>query len=98
MSKPFEQPVSAPTVRSMTAQGIALGHHDNRSQALKGRPKTACRQHAPTARYAAPSGLHSLSSARPRALPWAGMVCPVGAQEVPRFEQITHDLEGGETP
>ena len=48
--------------------------------------------------WAAPSGLHSLSSARPRALPWAGMVCPVGVLEVARLEQITHELEGGETP
>ena len=46
--------------------------------------------------WAAPSGLHSLSSARPRALPWAGVVCPVGALEVARLEQITHALEGGE--
>ena len=46
--------------------------------------------------WAAPSGLHSFSSARPRALPWPGMVCPVGALEVARLEQITHDLEGGE--
>ena len=90
--------ILAPTVPPIPAQGIALGYRDNKSQALKGRPKTACRQHAPAARYAAPLGLHSLSSARPRALPWAGMVCPVGAQEVPRLEQITHDLEGGETP
>ena len=44
----------------------------------------------------APSGLQSLSSARPRALPWAGVVGPVGAIEVARLEQITHDLEGGE--
>jgi hypothetical protein len=48
--------------------------------------------------WIAPSGLKFLSSTRPRALPWAGIVCPVGAQEVPRFEQITQDLEGGETP
>jgi hypothetical protein len=48
--------------------------------------------------WAAPSGLHSLSSARPRALPWAGLVGPVGALEVARFEQITHELEGGENP
>ena len=38
----------------------------------------------------APSGLQSLSSARPRALPWAGMVGPVGALKVARLEQITH--------
>lgn len=36
--------------------------------------------------WVAPSGLHSLSSARPRALPWAGVVGPVGAQEVARLE------------
>lgn len=46
--------------------------------------------------WAAHSGLHSLSFARPRALPWAGMICPVGAQEVLRLEQITNKLEGGE--
>ena len=46
--------------------------------------------------WVAPSGLHYLSSARPRALPWAGVVGPVGAIEVARLEQITHDLEGGE--
>ena len=40
--------------------------------------------------WVAPSGLHSLSSARPRALPWAGMVGPVGALKVARLEQITH--------
>ena len=97
MSKPFEQPVSAPTVRSIPAQGNALGHGKNSSKALKGRPKPAFRVIAPTRKYAAPSGLHFVLSARPRALPWAGIVCPVGAQEVPRLEQITHDLEGGET-
>jgi hypothetical protein len=48
--------------------------------------------------WAAPSGLHSLLFVRPRPLPWAGMVCPVGAQELPCLEQITHELEGGETP
>ena len=40
--------------------------------------------------WVAPSGLHSLSSARPRALPWAGMVGPVGALKVARLEHITH--------
>ena len=37
--------------------------------------------------WVAPSGLHSLSSARPRALPWAGMVGPVGALKVALPEQ-----------
>ena len=90
--------IPAPTVRPIPAQGIALGPRPAIVQALKGRPKTAFRVIAPTRKYAAPSGLHFVSSARPRALPWAGIVCPVGAQEVPRFEQITHDLEGSETP
>ena len=37
--------------------------------------------------WVAPSGLHSLSSARLRALPWAGMVGPVGALKVALPEQ-----------
>lgn len=27
---------------------------------------------------------------------WAGIFCPVGAQEWPHLEQITQELEGGE--
>ena len=55
MSKPFEQPVSAPTVRSIPAQGNALGHGKNRSKVLKGRPKTACRHIAPARQCLFPS-------------------------------------------
>jgi DUF1016 N-terminal domain len=87
----------APKVRSIPARGKALGSRFASIRALKGRPKNELFRHAPATRYAAPSGLNSLSFTRPRALPWAGMVCPVGAQEVSRLEQITHDLEGGET-
>jgi hypothetical protein len=47
--------ILAPTARPMTAQGIALGHRDNRSQALKGRPKTACPDIAPAREFLFPS-------------------------------------------
>ena len=39
--------------------------------------------------WVAPSGLRSLFSARPRALPWAGMVGPVGALKVARQLKIS---------
>lgn len=85
----------APTVRHIPAQGSALGHRRKGYRALKGRSKNGFRPIAPAPRYTAPSGLDSFLSARPRALPWAGMVCPVGAQELP-CGGITRDLEGGE--
>ncbi len=88
----------APTVRPIPAQGNALGYCGRRSRALKGRPNSGFRANTPTRKCAAPSWLKFFSSARPRALPWAGILCPVGAQEWPSLEQITHDLEGGETP
>jgi hypothetical protein len=88
--------VPAPTVLPIPAQGNALGSGPKSIRALKGRSKNGFRPIAPAPRYTAPSGLDSFLSARPRALPWAGMACPVGAQELPRLEQITHELEGGE--
>ena len=57
--------ISAPTVRPMTAQGIALGHRDNRSQALKGRPKTACRDIAPARECLFPSSFIPQPSSLP---------------------------------
>ena len=52
------------------------------SPALKGRTNPAAcgtfRMFNPGG-WIALSGLHSFSDAKPRALPWAGMVCPVGA-------------------
>ncbi|MEY4245263.1 MAG: hypothetical protein RLZZ245_2848 [Verrucomicrobiota bacterium] len=45
----------APTVRPIPAQGIALGPCGKRFQALKGRPKTACRDIAPAREFLFPS-------------------------------------------
>lgn len=61
-------------------------------RALKGRPN----------RCSALSGLRSLSGIRPRALPWAIALCPVGAEEIRRNtqraeleKQVNANLEGG---
>jgi len=78
---------SAPTVRSMSAQGNALGLAPTLRPALKGRskisgqtrPSRVRRTHTRT--WAAPSGLGLFSFVSPSALPWAGLGCPVGASE-----------------
>ena len=70
----------APTVRPMPAQGNALGSGTRMGQALKGRPKGAAWRAGMACGWDAPSGLPSFSFGLPRALPWAGMGCPFGAQ------------------
>ena len=71
----------APTVRPIPAQGNALGSGTTTSQALKGRHKSAAWRTGLACIWAAPSGLSSFSLTIPRALPWAGMGCPFGAEE-----------------
>ena len=46
---------------------------------IKNRPSRVRRTHTRT--WAAPSGLGAWSAVSPRALPWAGVDCPVGASE-----------------
>ena len=72
---------SAPTVRPMPAQGNALGAHAKAGQALKGRDIRADCRSGIARVWAAPSGLDLISWILPRALPWAGMMCPFGAQK-----------------
>jgi len=47
--------ILAPTVRPLPAQGIALGSRRAPIQALKGRPKTACRDIPPARDFLFPS-------------------------------------------
>ena len=72
----------APTARPIIAQGNALGSGIRDGQALKGRPNGGTWRIGDTQSWVAPSGLNSFSLALPRALPWAGMVCPFGAEEL----------------
>ena len=74
-------PAPAPTVRPIPAQGNALGIGAIAHEALKGRPKGETWRTRPARSWVAPSGLPLFSLGLPRALPWAGMVCPFGAQE-----------------
>lgn len=79
---PKVRPMSvAPTVRPIAAQGNALGSGTHNGQGLKGRPKGGTCQIGGHQSWVAPSGLRAVSRAIPRALPWAGMECPVGAEE-----------------
>ncbi len=71
----------APTVRPIVAQGNALGFGTTMHQALKGRPNGGAWRTGCATGWAAPSGLNSFLSCLPRALPWAGMGCPFGAEE-----------------
>ena len=57
--------IPALTVRPIPAQGIALGYRDNKSQALKGRPKTACRDIAPARECLFPSSFTPQPSSLP---------------------------------
>ncbi len=74
--------LSAPKVRPNSAQGNALGSHAKKIQALKGRPMNGSCAIKTAHGYAALSGLVSSLSVRPRALPWATIACPLGAQKV----------------
>jgi hypothetical protein len=74
----------APTVRPIAAQGNTLGNSTRDGQALNGRPNTkdSDRWQIGGARsWAALAGLPSVSLHLPRALPWATVVCPFGAEE-----------------
>jgi len=71
----------APWVRPIPARGIALGDRTNTDKALKGRPIAASCQSGTYCVWTAPSGLGSLKTARPGALPRADMGCPFGAQK-----------------
>ena len=55
----------APTVRPIPAQGIALGSRHAPIQALKGRPKTACRDIAPARDFSSPSSFIPQPSSLP---------------------------------
>ena len=55
----------APTVRPIPAQGIALGSRRAAIQALKGRPKTACRDIAPARDFSSPSSFIPQPSSLP---------------------------------
>jgi hypothetical protein len=57
--------ILAPTVRPMTAQGIALGSNGKWFRALKGRSKTACRVIAPARECLFPSTFILQSSSLP---------------------------------
>jgi len=62
-------------------QRPGLPNHKSQ-QALKGRDKSCASVDVRVlypAGWAAPSGLGSFSNTTPRALPWAGLVRPVGA-------------------
>jgi len=74
--------LSAPKVRPNPAQGNALGLDSKDIRVLKGRPMNGFCAIKPAHGYAALSGLVSWLSVRPRALPWAAIVCPLGAQEL----------------
>lgn len=65
----------------MPAQGNALGFRNRTRRALKGRPIGGVWRVGPTYRWVAPSGLGLILARLPRALPWAGMACPFGAQK-----------------
>jgi hypothetical protein len=71
----------APTARSIAAQGNALGSGRPHGQALKGRPNGGTWRIGCTQSWAALSGLRAVSSHLPRALPWAAIGCPFGAEE-----------------
>ena len=71
----------APTARSIAAQGNALGSGARDGQALKGRPNGGTWRIGGTQSWVAPSGLRAVSWHLPRALPWATVGGPVGAEE-----------------
>jgi hypothetical protein len=57
--------ILAPTVRPMIAHGNALGSNGKWFPALKGRPKTACRDIAPALESLFPSSLNLHTSSLP---------------------------------
>jgi hypothetical protein len=65
----------APTGRLMIAQGNALGKMVGKDQALKGRPNRLW--------LARPFRAGSIQTELPRALPWAALDRPFGAQTCP---------------
>ena len=72
----------APTARSIAAQGNALGIGvPQKPGALKGRPNGGTWRIGGTQSWVAPSGLRAVSWHLPRALPWATVGGPVGAEE-----------------
>ena len=71
----------APTARSIAAQGNALGNSTRDGQALKGRPNGGTWRTGCTPSWVALSGLVAVSWPQPRALPWAALGCPFGAEE-----------------
>ena len=73
--------LSVPTVQPMPAHGNALGDRTATGQALKGRAIGGVCRSGMARVWAAPSGLGLISLLLPRALPWAGMVGPFGAQK-----------------
>ncbi len=74
----------APTARPNTSPGQRPGYASPiKSQALKGRPKTANAMVHAAPHGSALSGLEILGGIVPRALPWAGLGRAVGAETTP---------------
>lgn len=73
-------PSPAPTVRPNPAQGTALGTCPALNQALKGRTKGRLQHMGRAKVWIAPSGLSSCAMDLPRALPWAAIESPFGAE------------------
>ena len=78
----MREPSANGAAQASPGQRPGLPNHKT-PQALKGRDKS-CASFAVSmfhpAGWVAPSGLDSFSNAIPRALPWAGLVRPFGAQ------------------
>lgn len=87
----------APTARSISAQGNALGTGIPRMPgALKGRPNAKGgdrRRIGRAASWAALSGLRAVSWLQLRALPWAAIGCPFGAEESVRVARVDQHLQ-----
>ena len=67
----------APKGHNMTAQGNALGTRENTSYAALKRRNNIM----DTPVVSAFQALRRVARSTPRALPWAGMLCPFGAEE-----------------
>jgi hypothetical protein len=83
----FDQFADAPDAVIFSANGAihtSLGHRPRKGiptniRALKGRTMVSSAELEPG--WNAPSGLNSFANSFPRAMPWAGMERPVGAED-----------------